>query len=270
MQLQMNWPPTGLRLAIPEERDGGRVMMFCMVTHTLLHELSEGQENYFCIWWNQCEPVMRVHSSTYTCLMDGRRLQPDMHYSLRLGSVIQAGMAAFSVVPALENTYHHQLDQLGLATPEPSAVPPLEALLTHGGHHTPWQSQVTRELHSDDVLKHLSAEYKRYLLWGDQSRAFVKQNTQLENRLPARDPYLDNVIDSVKDKTLVECIFNEGALIDRVLADLLAFNQEAIPEETQPDILTALAPENLSRIERREVSELLYRELYKLGLDSHL
>lgn len=187
--------------------------------------------------------------------------------------MIQAGHFKFKVVP-----YDDGEDLPVYSDPESKVdisdqLPELDNLVAHGGHYTTWQAadtEIIAETLQDDALKHLTHEYKRYLLWGDQSRAFINKEVQQETRLPARDAYLDNVMDSVKGKTMVECIFNEEALIERVIDELMTINQEEIPEEETQDILVALAPDNSSRIARRDVSELLYRELYKLGLDSRL
>lgn len=260
----MRWPCKGLshwlnEALLPEQDD-----YFCLHRGIFVDDRPDGRQGFLRFGWVDPEPVMACHSDEYQCLIDGQPLRPGITHPLRLGMIIQAGHFLFNVVPVPDGA---------LPLPDEPSLPELDMLLVHGGHYTPWQTpdrQTMAEHLQDDVLKQLGSEYKRYLLWGDQSRTLIARDVQQENRLPERDPYLDNVIESVKHKTMTECIFGEETLIERVLNELMAFNQAEIPDEPRPDILTALAPEHLSRIERRNVSDLLYRELYKMGLDSHL
>ncbi|WP_431224282.1 TagK domain-containing protein [Serratia sp. L9] len=259
MQLQISWPPIAQTYPLDESLTLERAYCFCLQQGTLGNNCPEGGQGFLRFYWMKSEPVMEYHSNEYICSINGQRLQPGARTPLRYGTVIQAGHFCLKVIA----------NDTGALPDEQNEWPELDSLLTHGGHFTPWQDTVM-EGAQDDVLKRLSFEYKRFLLWGDQSREFLQQEDQQENLLPARDSFLDNVIETVKDKTMVECIFDEGSLIERVLEELMAFNQPEINEDEQPDLLTMLAPEHLARIERRTVSELLYRELYKLGLDSHL
>ncbi|WP_148661037.1 TagK domain-containing protein [Serratia inhibens] len=264
MQLQMDWPRKGLHHRLREFLAPEQADFFCLQQGKFVNEKPEGRQGFLRFCWNAPDCVMVCHSDEYQGVIDFQHLQPGVAYPLRLGMVIQVGHFRFSVTPVSDST----LPLLG-----DSDLPDLDTLLMHGGHYTPWEApdlSVIAEQIQGDVLKQLGSEYKRYLLWGDQSRNFISQDVQQENPLPAHDSYLEHVIKSSKNKTLSECIFNEGSLIERVLTELMSLDQAEIIEEKQPDILTALAPEHLSRIERWDVSELLYRELYKLGLDSHL
>ncbi|MGQ8775424.1 TagK domain-containing protein [Serratia sp. NA_112.1] len=260
----MDWPWQGVNHRLREFLAPEQADFFCLRQGKFVDEKPEGRRGFLRFGWSDPDCVMTCHSDEYQSVIDFQHLQPGVAYPLRMGMVIQVGHFRFRVTSISEST-PPLLDDPDL--------PDLDTLLMHGGHYTPWEvsdlSAITEKIQGD-VLKQLGSEYKRYLLWGDQSRTFTSQDVQQKNSLPAHDSYLEHVIQSSKNKTLSECIFNEGSLIERVLTELMALDQAEIIEEKQPDILIELAPEHLSRIERWDVSELLYRELYKLGLDSHL
>lgn len=89
-------------------------------------------------------------------------------------------------------------------------------------------------------------------------------------KLSARDEYLDNIRERVKDKTLTECILDSGGLIDKVTKELSAINYLDTPDDDEKiDLLKALAPEHFIT-KKNSVPSLMFQELYKLGLDSHL
>lgn len=269
MQLQIRWPPTAQTYPLDELLTLERPYYFCLRQGVLGNDRPEDTQGFLHFYWVKSEPVMEYHSSEYICAINGQRLQPGACTPLRYGMVIQAGHFCLAVTPSASSDALLGASGAGGEFDKEGELPELDSLLAHGGHYTPWQEAVL-EAAQDDVLKRLSFEYKRFLLWGEQSHELSQQEDQQENRLPARDSFLENVVESVKGKTMVECIFDEGSLIDRVLEELMAFNQAEITEDERPDLLTLLAPEHLVRIERSTVSELLYRELYKLGLDSHL
>ncbi|WON77492.1 TagK domain-containing protein [Serratia sp. UGAL515B_01] len=274
MQLQINWPPTSQMYPVDESFTPEKAYYFCLQHGNFGLIRPAGAAGYLCFYWLRSELVMEYHSTEYICSVNSQPLLPGTRMPLRYGMAIQAGQFSLSVTPIAPLEEALAPDESRTEFDAQEEFPELENLLSHGGHYTPWQAAMAisdgAPSEEEDVLKQLSAEYKRFLLWGDQSRNFLNQDVQQENRLPARDPFLDNIMESVRDKTMVECILAEGSLIERVLEELVAFNQAEISEDEQPDLLSLLAPEHLARINRSAVSDLLYRELHKLGLDSHL
>ncbi len=55
-------------------------------------------------------------------------------------------------------------------------------------------------------------------------------------KLSARDEYLDNIRERVKDKTLTECILDSGGLIDKVTKELSAINYLDTPDYDEKSI----------------------------------
>lgn len=263
MKLQLDWPLHRFseRTNVVESSETG---FFCLEQGRFVKKQPDKKVGFLQLLWEKRGLEILFDSQEYQCLIDGCPLQTNTTKTLRLGMIVQAGQYRFSILPATDNIIE-EVDN--------SSIPSLDELLMHGGFYTPWlayeQQPNIQEL-GNDILKHLSREYRRYLLWGDQPQHFITQDSQEHNRLPERDNYLDNILESVKGKTISECIFDETTMIDRVLNELMTFDIEAVSEEELPDLLTAVAPENLSRIQRKDVSELMYRELYKLGLESHL
>lgn len=266
MQLQMNWPSCGLRFPIPEAASRERAAIFCLTQHAYVDLPAPGSEGQITLWWEQQDLLINVQTETYVALIDGRLLSQGETCRLQLGQQLQIGMLAFTVIAVDEGIATF----IGQST-KGNQLPELTELLNHGGYYSPWHSEVKSVTDSSDVLQSLRAEYKRYLLWGEQTQHYSSSPAHSESRLPEEDTYLEQMIDSVEDKTLAECILNsDKRLIERVITELMAIDYQEEPQPEPVDILNVLAPENFSSIARHQTSELLYRELYKLGLDSHL
>ncbi|EKS6740453.1 TagK domain-containing protein [Enterobacter ludwigii] len=261
MQLQLDWPLKGESQKLNAEFLSEGVL-FCLAQGEFLKEYSEiCSTGGMLLVWEEGKPTLIFESSEYQCLVDGYFLEPKQRHPLRLGMVIQAGPYRFSVIPVSEDIV------------EETSIPSLDELLTHGGYYTPWlvnDNELINKEKDEDVLKHLSGEYKRYLLWGEQLIHAERHENHESNKLPERDQFIENILENVKCKTVTECIFEDKTLINRVLGEILSSNQEFTYEDDRHDLLFAIAPENLQKIQRNEVSELQYRELYKLGLDSNL
>ncbi|CNH98968.1 Uncharacterised protein [Yersinia pekkanenii] len=154
-------------------------------------------------------------------------------------------------------------------------LPEIEDILLHGGHYISYFDDIS-EVHAydqqePDILKRLELEYKRFLMWGEQGREFSEKDQQQATKLPANDGFLENIRECVKDKTLTECILDSGGLIDRVTKELSVIDYlETSHHEEKVDLLKVLAPEHIITKEKNSVPALVFQELHKLGLDSHL
>ncbi|PIJ48303.1 hypothetical protein BL250_17675 [Erwinia sp. OLTSP20] len=207
--------------------------------------------------------IMENHCKQHVCLAEGKSIKTGHILTLKNGMTLQAGMFRLSI------TINDQ-DEDVCPTNFPGTdaeLPELDDIILHGGQYIPW---VESESHQDDILKRLAYEYKHFLLWGSSNQDLYDVDGKDENFLPERDVFLDGITERVKDKTIPECIFNDENLINIILDDLMSVAQEENMDDSPPDLLTALAPENMERIDTHPLPELLYRELYKLGLESPL
>ncbi|WP_202302730.1 TagK domain-containing protein [Dryocola clanedunensis] len=162
------------------------------------------------------------------------------------------------------------------ASQEDFSVPEVEEVLSYAGHHLTGMSDTenafAEEIKESDLLKDLAQEYKNFLVWGEQYRTFyAKQNDQQLN-FASEDRYFDEIRESMKQKTLTECILESTALIDKACAEieLMHHIDEELFEEQQLDILRALAPENYVSQEKERIPALLLQEFYKPGIDTLL
>ncbi len=67
----------------------------------------------------------------------------------------------------------------GSEEPGKTDLPEIEDILSHGGHYISYFDAVDETQSYDqqepDILKRLEVEYKRFLLWGEQSREFLEK-----------------------------------------------------------------------------------------------
>ncbi|OON40178.1 hypothetical protein BTJ39_09790 [Izhakiella australiensis] len=262
--LTINWPPDLPSFSVDggNNKEGNALYFILSKAGASLNTPTPG-EDFLCFYWTDTALMMKNHCHEHVCLINGHIQRPDNVITLQSGVMVQAGTFRLSVTMPDEDKPILSPDIIG----DHKDLPELDEFLSHGGHYIPWDESAA---HQDDVLKKLAYEYKYFLLWGRNSQEDYENEEKDENYLPERDEFLDSVTDSVKDKTITECIFDNEHLINRVIDEIMSINQPEEPEEQPPDLLTALAPDNMSRIEKHSMPELLYRELYKLGLDSHL
>lgn len=243
------------------------------------HPVGNGH-NEVQFYWHFHEPLIVNHSSNFICQINGKQLNVGEHHSLSFGTEIQFGHVSITAERAtaqqVEDNFADNLFMLtGSEEPGKTDLPEIEDILSHGGHYISYFDAVDETQSYDqqepDILKRLEVEYKRFLLWGEQSREFLEKDGQQVTKLSARDEYLDNIRERVKDKTLTECILDSGGLIDKVTKELSAINYLDTPDyDEKIDLLKALAPEHFITKEKNSVPSLMFQELYKLGLDSHL
>lgn len=219
-------------------------------------------------------PVIFNTCTELLCLIDDRVAEQGERCLLRLNTVIQIGHYAFKVSADDEAATHYFLFDAGSEKEKADLiVPEVEDILPSGGHFTGdyrYPNDATAEAEAAaDILKTLEAEYKKFLIWGEQNRCFIpEQSTQ--TRLPDCDDYFEAVREEMKAKTLTECLIQTPSLIDKVWQELnIEGGEEAlIFAEEKTDILKLLAPENVASKEKPAVPELVFKDLCKPGLDS--
>ena len=275
MQLQMTWPDNQPAFVLSERYIKERAACFDPQTGAF----SDNGPAEGVIWFyiSAGGPVIFNTSATLLCLVDDHLVAPGERYALRLNAAIQTGHYAFTVNADDEAADEDELlySLLDAHSREEKAnliIPEVETILPNGGHNTGdyrYFNDAVATTAETDVLKKLEAEYKKFLIWGEQNRTFVSEQPAAV-RLPDCDDYFDAVREEMKAKTLTECIIQAPSLIDKVWEELNVegVSEEPIFEEEKTDILKLLAPENIASKEKKTVPELVYQDLYKPGLDS--
>jgi len=212
------------------------------------------------------------------CRVDETTVEAGQHYALRFNSIVQVGHYAFELhagdrEEAHQDIIHDLFDTRSEQQQANLIVPEVEDILPNGGHFTGdyrYLSDADVAGTERDVLKNLEIEYKKFLIWGEQSRTSSADNAILNSRLPGSDDYFEAVREEMKAKTLTECIIQTPSLIDKVWDELNVdgASDELLFAEEKTDILKLLAPENISSREKKPVPELVFHDLYKPGLDS--
>lgn len=273
MQLFMTWPATGSVLTLNEAYS---------VTHPACFNILSGRfgdaHPADAVWFYLTAggPVIFNTCQAFVCLVDDVEVAEGQRQPLRQGSLIQLGHFTFEIIASVEqSTLLHTI--LDLQTDEEKAsyiVPEVEAILPNGGHYTGdlhhFNDVVGADEAEPDVLKKLEVEYKKFLIWGEQNRKFFDENEGVNNKLSGSDAYFEAVREEMKARTLTECIIEAPSLIDKVWEELKieASYDELLCEEEKPDLLKALAPDNIASREKQPVPELVFQDLYKIGLDS--
>ncbi|WP_380182275.1 TagK domain-containing protein [Kalamiella sp. sgz302252] len=275
MQLLMTWPDNQPAFALGERYTKERAACFNPQTGVFSDVGPSGGVVWF--YTTAGGPVIFNDCVNLLCVVDDNLVVPGERYALRLNAAIQIGHYAFTINADDEAADKDEILYSLLeahATEEKAnlVIPEVETILPNGGHHTGdyrYFNDAVSTVAETDILKKLEAEYKKFLIWGEQNRTFVSEQPTAV-RLPDCDDYFDAVREEMKAKTLTECIIQAPSLIDKVWEEL---NVEGVSEalifdEEKTDILKLLAPENIASKEKKAVPELVYQDLYKPGLDS--
>ncbi|HBZ17296.1 TagK domain-containing protein [Pantoea sp. NPDC088449] len=268
MQIQIIWPELHNDITLDEHHQRDSPVWFSPSTGGFNDQAVE-QEDQVIFWLQQQQLMLCVEAHDYVCLIDGQPFENGTTRLLRGGMLIQIGHYLLKVIAPPADELANSL------LPAEGDLPELELLINHGGHYTPYGDDAKQESHHAeeiDPLKSLTQEYKHYLLWGEQHH--TPRDVEKKNVYSKRERLSDNlnVNECLKNKTVSECVVEAEVMMERVFRELMIDHDDIF--ETEQDIkielLREIAPEHLKQIEKRVVSELLYRELYKMGLDSHL
>ncbi|MGE4802911.1 TagK domain-containing protein [Yersinia hibernica] len=280
MLLVLTWPHIPQQFQLHDAITESNAICFSMEKGEFTpHSAGDGQ-NEIRFYRHSFASMIVNHSNDFICMVNGKELTPGEHYPLSLGAEIKFGHFVISAKKASGQIASQSFtdDQLMLEQEslfEAIDLPEIEDILSHGGHYISYLDDVnetlTPGLKEQDALKNLELEYKRFLMWGEQGQKFSEKEQQQTTKLSANDGFLENIRECVKDKTLTECILDSGGLIERVTKELDVTDYlETSQSEEKVDLLKLLAPEHIITKEKSSVPALVFQELYKLGLDSHL
>lgn len=267
MRIQIVWPEQRCGVTLQDHHHASP-LWFNPATGDFT-EQGEDHDEQIAFWLQHHQAMIRSDSSVYTLTLNGQLVEPGVIRQIHGGALLQIGHFRLEISKIAA-------DELATTLlPIEEDIPELELLINYGGHYTPYSDEAQQGNPApahDDPLKSLTQEYKHYLLWGEQHHIPRDVKPGSARTKPDRLSDTLNLHESVKNKTVSECVISADAMMERIFKELM-IDQDDILETDQEhklELLRELAPEHLKQIEKRAVSELLYRELYKLGLDSHL
>ena len=240
-------------------------------------QLPEGQDAV-AFYWHLTRPVMRNFCVSAICLLDGVELCYGESQPLRVGSHLQIGHFKLEVTTEEADALTHQgvLPFIGAESARQAAdnIPEVEEILPNGGSYINdlhYFNNVIAHRNSHDVLKVLEIEYKRFLIWQEQGRHYYDNVSNEAAYLIKTDNQFDRVKESLKEKTLTECIVDRPFLMEKVWPDFenSGVLDDIFVEEEKVDLLKSLSPEHIVAKGTYQVPELVFRDFHKIGLDSH-
>lgn len=273
MLLQLIWPKKQIVFICDKLTADKDSVYFCFESGEFVTQKPTTQLGYFSLVLQRLNIVFGYQSHEFQCFINGQPLQEQLTCNLVFDMEIQVGHFFFKVVPATSQE---------ILLFEQQDIPELNELLGYGGYYTAWDqtSEFTETNENADELRMLNSEFHRRLIWGDYQKsqqAIVETNTI---KVAEVDDYLESILTSVKDKTVSECIIDGKQFIDTIIESLPAaeFTDDILNAQEHPDellndgvgILQILAPEELTGIERKYITDLTYSELKKTGLDSYI
>lgn len=266
MHIQIIWPERQKPVTLHEHHCQETPLWCSALTGQFSEQPAEHAEAV--AFWLQQQMMMSSNTQDFICLLDGQPLAQGEIRPLRSGMRVQLG---HFLLEAIEPDTDELITSL---LPVEGELPELELLINHGGHYIPYAENAKQHAslnNEDDPLKSLTQEYKHYLLWGEQP--IPRRNPSSRNE-PVRERFNDsnNFNASLKNKTISECVVNADEMMERICRELMITDGDLLKtdEEVKIELLREIAPAHLKQIEKRMVSELLYSELYKPGLDSHM
>lgn len=159
--------------------------------------------------------------------------------------------------------------------PEEDNLPELEDILPNGGHDFNDLRYVSDVILANDpgvdILKSLAIEYKRFMLWNERDEKCHNGFSQQHPHTFRKDNHFDSINEDLKDKTLTECLLDQPFLMEKIWPELNcdAVDDNIFSTEEKIDILSSLLPDDIIRKSHQRVSEMILRDLYKVGLDSN-
>ncbi|WP_271124118.1 TagK domain-containing protein [Dryocola boscaweniae] len=230
-------------------------------------------------YWHMARPVMQNLCASHVCRLEGVELQYGSVHPLRHENNIQAGhfklvISSSGAGELAEQAFYHLIYPDG-SWDKANKLPEVEDILPNGGSYINdlhyFNEVVLAQDKSDDILKTLEVEYKRFLIWQELDGGHYQRMNHQENHIIKKDCRFDRIREQIKDKTLSECIVDRTFLMEKVWAELETgeLPDDLFAEEEKIDILKTLSPEHIVAKGKYKVPELVFQDFYKVGLDSY-
>ncbi|QGG11050.1 TagK domain-containing protein [Enterobacter cancerogenus] len=279
MKFRFQWPTSRQPVSLQEGITADRAIALEVSSGVFgpHSQVPEGQDAV-AFYWHLTRPVMRNFCVNAICLLDGVELCYGESQPLRVGSHLQAGHFRLEMSTDDDDALAHQellpfigADNTWQATDK---IPEVEEILPNGGSYINdlhYFNNVIAQRNSDDVLKMLEIEYKRFLIWQEQGRQYFDNVSNEAAYLIKTDNQFDRVKECLKEKTLTECIVDRTFLMEKVWPDFESSGiaEDIFAEEEKIDLLKSLSPDPIVAKGMNQVPELVFRDFHKIGLDSH-
>lgn len=276
MNLLMSWPEQQCAFFLSENYSENSPIFFDVSRGVFIIDNISDITETLKFYWNASGPVIYNNCKEYVCIINEYPLVYQKSYLLQPGMSVQAGIFMLMAVASEAFDLSVELFNDPVINPlQYERMGKVEEILPQGGYHliSSEHSGVCKidELNEDATLKKLEFEYKKYLILDEQRREHYAETEQ--NYITSGiDPVFENIRESLKEKTITECIFESSALIEKVFDEL---DDDIEPEyfhqeEEQCDLLKVLAPESILPGSKKRISNLVYHDLYQPGLDSQL
>lgn len=277
MRLLLTWPDTRAGIGLNDTLTPDNAVSFDVVRGAFGPHKPAQDGNAVIFYWKTSGPVLMNQCRDHVFLLNGDSLEYGETHPVRIGQKLQCGHFKISVVVNHDKPVSDLWLPGGMNPGDTIAdgIPDVEDILPNGGHYLAdlrYFNDVTAvQENSDDVLKTLELEYKRFLIWHEQGRGFSQSLYEQENRISAGDERFDHDRERSKSKTLTECIIDTPYLMEKVWDELDMDNStsEILFDPEKVDILKSLAPEDVAAKDKKGVPALVFQDFYKVGLDSH-
>ncbi|MBS1203476.1 MAG: protein Cts1F [Proteobacteria bacterium] len=279
MKLRFEWPSSRQPVTLSEGITAEQAIALDMSSGVFgPHNQVPEERDAVAFYWHFTRPVIRNLCSSYICLLDGVELHYGESQPLRVGSHLQVGHFKLEITSGDASTRDdkdfYPLFYTGNAWPAANKLPEVEDILPNGGSYINdlhYFNDVVAQGDSKDALKMLEIEYKRFLIWQEQSGHYYDNVGNQDAYIIKTDNHFDSVKECLKAKTLTECIVDRTFLMEKVWPDFESCDalDDIFAEEDKTDLLKSLSPEHIVAKGKYKVPELVFRDFHKIGLDSH-
>ncbi|MFJ3458577.1 TagK domain-containing protein [Scandinavium goeteborgense] len=280
MRLITLWPIADVSFPIEEHFTRSHAAFFDPQQGILFSASHTKNINAVLFYWEHPTLMVENLSAEYVCIINGEPLGFGSCSPLHLDWDVQIGQFRMTLKPVHSSLLADNVPLHGLLGEEvnndPLAFSDIEQWLAERGTPGVNRSQTdVRDQYDEnepDVLKTLSEEYRRFLIWGEQDNGDDRVSTVMPQKFCAHDRNFDNVWGAMKNNTLTECILASPALIEKVCEELgnPAENEVDLFRDEKHDILHLLASDNSLKPMKKNIPILVLKEFYKTGLETLL
>ncbi|MFP2516960.1 TagK domain-containing protein [Buttiauxella agrestis] len=278
MYLQIIWPQNSPMFHLSEHYHRENAAGFDPALGGFTPATGKDKYDSILFYWNHPLAMIANYSTDYVCVVDGLPLEYGQAAALRGNSDIQMGNFRVTVqmgtqLYATDNTLLLQLLGETLQN-EDFVLPDVDDLLSYGGHQVIYAQDIDLLPESvHDELKILSEEYKNFLVWGEQTRRAGTTGIPRQRKFSSEDRCFNDIRDSMRNKTLTDCLLETSSLMKKVFEELnVSYEEENdIFSLEKFDILLALAPEHMTLpATGKNLPSLILKDFYQSGLETIL
>lgn len=278
VNIHFEWPPRRQPVSLVRNLIQGNAATFDVLAGAFDVHSAHAGHDAIMFYWHMTRLVMMNLCSRCVCRLDDIDVAYGSIHPLRESSRIQAGHFKMSVISDAQLAHNEPLTYGSYSSDSRGADSPIhdvEDILPNKGNYINdlryLNNVILTQDKEVDILKMLAVEYKRFLIWQEQDNGGVIDVQPQKTRIIRTDAHFEHIREKIKEKTLTECIVDSDSLIEKALSELGMDEQwnELFTEEEKTDLLHALSPEVSVMQGRDNISELVFQDLRKIGLDTH-